>query len=138
MSKTQSNGDAMDRLISVFNEVFPESNEEIDAELDAAGFSPSEVGEFFGSVAARALRQSPHDWRNRSQTEPDDDTKRQARISRLLEMPVARLQKLFKDLAEQHQVATAHRNLEGMSANDLASALADMEAVLELNLDDEL
>ena len=53
----------------LFNEVEPETPEEIDAVLREGGHDPDSIAARMKSIAERALARSPLNWRNRAQLE---------------------------------------------------------------------
>lgn len=113
----------------LFDEVTPETAEEIDAELRAAEYNPEEIGASMQIAVQRALAQSPLNWRNRAQRELE------AERSRIDEFARPRLRSRAETIAAIRQVlaqsgghmAYAHRNLELETDEDLATLLEEIE-----------
>jgi len=57
--------DLVRAFADLFDEIEPETPEEIDAVLREAGYDPDEVGARMEAVAERALVDSPLNWRTR-------------------------------------------------------------------------
>jgi hypothetical protein len=116
----------------LFDEVGPETPEEIDAVLREGGHDPDTIAARMKSIAERALARSPLNWRNRAQQELEAERTKLDRVT-----PVARhdrseiiaaIQQLLSRL-QAHQLAPAHayRNFDQATDEDLSSLLAELE-----------
>jgi hypothetical protein len=116
----------------LFDEVGPETPEEVDAILREGGHDPDTIAARMKSIAERALARSPLNWRNRAQQELEAERTKLDRVT-----PVARhdrseiiaaIQQLLSRL-QAHQLAPAHayRNFDQATDEDLASLLAELE-----------
>jgi hypothetical protein len=116
----------------LFDEVGPETPEEVDAILREGGHDPDTIAARMKSIAEHALARSPLNWRNRAQQELEAERTKLDRVT-----PVARhdrseiiaaIQQLLSRL-QAHQLAPAHayRNFDQATDEDLASLLAELE-----------
>src|SRR2546428_2956461 len=60
----------------IFNAVEPETPEEIQTTLRDAGYDPDNVAARMQAIAARAIKNSPLNWRNRAQVELESEKAR--------------------------------------------------------------
>lgn len=116
----------------LFNEVEPETPEEIDAVLREGGHDPDTIAARMKSIAERALARSPLNWRNRAQREVEAERSKLDKVTPIVrrgrgEMITA-IQQLLSRL-QAHQLAPAHayRNFDQATDEDLASLLAELE-----------
>jgi hypothetical protein len=116
----------------LFNEVEPETPEEIDAVLREGGHDPDSIAARMKSTAERALARSPLNWRNRAQQELEAEKRKLDSVTPIMrrhrgEMITA-IQQLLSRL-HAHQLAPAHayRNFDQATDDDLASLLAELE-----------
>ena len=125
----ETSEDLVRAFASLFDELEPETPEEIDTVLREAGFDPDELGARMKAAAERALNDSPLNWRSRAQRELEDERARIASTTPDLLRSRKDIIDAIKQLVGQlgNQVAYAHRNLESASDEDLASLLADLE-----------
>jgi hypothetical protein len=116
----------------LFNEVEPETPEEIDAVLREGGHDPDSIAARMKSIAERALARSPLNWRNRAQQELEAEKRKLDSVTPIVrrrrgEMITA-IQQLLSRL-HAHQLAPTHayRNFDQATDDDLASLLAELE-----------
>ena len=116
----------------LFNEVEPDTPEEIDAVLREGGHDPDTIAARMKSIAERALARSPLNWRNRAQQELEAEKSKLDNVTPIVrrgrgEMITA-IQQLLSRL-HAHQLAPAHayRNFDQATDDDLASLLAELE-----------
>jgi hypothetical protein len=116
----------------LFDEVGPETPEEIDAALREGGHDPDTVAARMKSIAERALARSPLNWRNRAQQELEAERSRLDNVTPILRRGrgeiIAAIQQLLSRL-QAHQLAPAHayRNFDQATDEDLTSLLAELE-----------
>ena len=125
----ETSEDLVRAFADLFDEVEPDTPEEIDAVLREAGYDPDEIGVRMKAAAEKALANSPLNWRNRAQKELEDEQTRIARFTTARPGNRAGLIEAIKRLAGQvpGQVAYAYRSLALMTDEDLASLLSDLE-----------
>ncbi len=113
----------------LFDEVVPETAEEIDAELRAAGYNPEEIGASMQIAAQQALAQSPLNWRNRAKRELEGERARIDKFTRPMLRGRAELIAAIRQVLAQSggHMAYAHRNLELETDEDLATLLEELE-----------
>lgn len=124
--------DLIRAITDSFNEVEPDSPEEVDAILQEAGFDPDKVGSEIKAVAERALKESPLNWRERAQ-EMEDAKVRLTAFT--LAIPTSRsdiinaIKELVAKLGSgKSELAMAqYRNFENASDEDLASLLRQLQ-----------
>jgi hypothetical protein len=116
----------------LFDEVEPETPEEVDATLREGGHDPDSIAARMKSVAERALARSPLNWRNRAQQELEAEKRKLDSVTPTVrrgrgEMITA-IQQLLSRL-QAHQLAPAHayRNFDQATEEDLASLLTELE-----------
>ncbi len=129
----QSERDLVDALVDLFNEVEPDTSEEIDAVLHEAGHDPEEVTSRIKAAVERALTDSPLNWRNKARNEIEEERTRLTTFTpsvsgdrvTLLES----IQRLLASLQTRNGTLAAayHRNLEEATNEDLAGLLAELE-----------
>jgi len=123
--------DLIHAITDSFNEVEPDSPEEINAILREAGYDPDQVARQMKAVAERALRESPFNWRERAQ-EMEDAKSRLIAFAPALPTNRAEIINAIKELVAKlgsgkSELAMAqYRNLESASDEDLASLLRQM------------
>ena len=127
----ESEQDILNAFADLFDEIQPETSEEIDTILIEAGFEPEQVAANMQALAEKALGESPLNWRKQA------SRKRQQAEQGLRELestiPTNRTDILtaFKDFAkrrpEQYRLAMLQfRNLEEASDKDLQTLLAEL------------
>lgn len=125
----QTSQDLVLAFADLFDELEPETPEEVASVLRDTGHDPDDVGARMKAVAEQALAKSPFNWRSRAQRELQAERERLAGFA----MPALRSRveiiAAIKRLVAQFggQMAYAHRNLESETDEDLASLLADLE-----------
>lgn len=123
--------DLLQVLADLFDEIGPETPEEIDATLREAGYDPDQVGARMAAAAERAIAQSPLNWRNRARQEREAaerklsgfDSRAPQRRNDLL----AEIRRLGDLLGPRQAVAVQYRNLDDIPDGDLESLLADLQ-----------
>lgn len=116
----------------LFNEVEPETNDEMDAVLRQAGHDPEEIATRMRQIADRAIERSPLNWRNKF---PDEIEIEKSRLAAFLpnvhmrrdEIIEAIRNKLAKLSGRTNRLGFAHRNFETASDDDLRSLLSELE-----------
>lgn len=125
-----------DELIRAFADLFDavesETPEEIQTTLRDAGYDPDDVAARMQAIAARAIENSPFNWRNRAQRELETEkTQLETRISstpRNRTGIIDAIKQLLAGLPGQQFELVAHfRNFDQATDEDLASLLADFE-----------
>jgi len=116
----------------LFDEVGPDTSEEIDAVLREGGHDPDTIAARMKSIAERALSRSPLNWRNRAQQELEAERSKLDRVTPIVrrgrEEIIAAIQQLLSRLqARQLAPAHAYRNFDQATDEDLASLLAELE-----------
>jgi hypothetical protein len=113
----------------LFDELEPETPEEVASVLRDTGHAPDEVGARMKAVAEQALAKSPLNWRIRAQRELQAEREHLAGLAAPALRNRAEIIAAIKRLVAQSgaQMAYAHRNLESETDEDLASLLADLE-----------
>lgn len=128
----ETSEDLVRAFADLFDEVRPETPEEIDAVLRETGLDPDAVGARMKAAAEQALADSLLNWRNRGQRELASE---RARFERTVPTaPRSRadimgaIQQLLAELGGRAKPVYAHfRNLESATEEDLASLLSELE-----------
>ena len=125
----ETSEDLVRAFADLFDEIEPETPEEIDAVLCEAGYDPDEIGARMKAVAERALVDSPLNWRNRAQRELEAERARIAAAVKTSLLNRADIIHAIEQLVAQFggQMAYAHRNLDSETDEDLASLLSELE-----------
>ena len=128
----ETSKDLVEAFASLFDEVEPETPEEIDAVLREAGHDPREVATRMKAIAEKAIADSPLNWRERAKKDLPVALARLRQLSSTVTRErseiVKAIQELIAQLGAEGQPAYAHfRNLDTVSDEDLASLLADIE-----------
>lgn len=124
--------DLIRAITDSFNEVEPDSPEEINAILRDAGYDPDQVARQMKAVAERALKESPLNWRERTQ-EMEDAKSRLIAFTSALPTSRAEIINAIKELVAKlgsgkSELAMAqYRNFESASDEDLASLLRQLQ-----------
>ena len=129
--------DLVNALADLFDEVDPETPEEVDTILVEAGYDPNEIAAHMNATARQAMLESPLSWRNRALKGIQGE---QARLEGLdnplakgrIEI-VAAIHDLIRRMGvEQYKLVGARfRNLEKSTEEDLASLLRDLEYLVD-------
>lgn len=119
-------------LTDLFNEIGPETPEEVEAILREAGYDPAKLAAEMQAFAEQSLKNSPLNWRNRAQQEltaaRSHFESTLSRVSRSRSELIEAIQQLLQQVGGQPQQALAHfRNFESASDDDLASMLEELE-----------
>lgn len=125
----QTSEDLVLAFASLFDELEPQTPEEVVSTLHNAGLDPDEVGARMESTAKQALAESSLNWRNRAQRELEVERERAAKLGAPESRSRVEIIDAIKRLVAQSgtQMAYAHRNLESETDEDLASLLVDLE-----------
>jgi hypothetical protein len=137
--RIETSEDLVHILADLFNEVSPETSEEIDDELRKAGYDPDEVAERMKSVAERAIANSPFNWRNQEQELAGE----RARLEHSTLPPgknrmqlIEAIKQLLAQLGGNAKLIQAYyRNFEEMSDEDLASLQSELEFLISQQRD---
>lgn len=127
----RTNKDVVDAFTRLFNEIEPETEEEIDTILREAGLDPDELASRMQVFAEKALVESPLNWRNQVD-QLHEEQSRLARLSSSLPLSrqeiIAAIQSLLARIpGDQSARAFAHyRNLEQTTDEDLSSLLDEL------------
>ena len=125
-----------DELIRAFTDLFealePETSEEIHTTLRDAGYDPNSVAARMQAIAARAIENSPLNWRNRAQKEFESEKTRLETTASSEPRNRAGIIDAIKQLlvggaGQQFELAAHFRNFDQATDEDLASLLADLE-----------
>lgn len=125
-----------DELIHAFTDLFnavePETPEEIHTTLRDAGYDPDSVAARMQAIAARAIENSPLNWRNRAQRELEAEKTRLETITSPQPRNRAGIIDAIKQLliglsGQQFELAAHFRNFDQATDEDLASLLAELE-----------
>jgi len=124
--------DLIRTLVELFDEMDPETPEEVDASLREAGYDPDESGTRMKAAAERALANSPVDWRNRAPKEVEAERSRLAEFTTSVDRSRDEILEAIQQKLAQlgGQVAHAHRNLESASDEDLAEWLSELDYLI--------
>lgn len=121
-------------LAELFDEIGPESPDELDAVLRQAGFNPDEVAARINHVARQALRSSSEEWRATARKEMEDDRTRLERMPseplRGREDVIKAIGRLVASISRVNPAwapSTEFRNLDQVSDADLAGILNELE-----------
>jgi hypothetical protein len=127
--RVETSEDLVCAFADLFNEVAPETPEEIDGELCAAGYDPDKIGARMQAAAEQSLANSPLNWRSRAQRQLEVERARIAGFVTTLLRSRAEIIAAIRQLVAQSggQMVYAHRNFESETDEDLASLLADLE-----------
>lgn len=128
----ETSEDLVRAFADLFDEIAPETPEDIDAELREAGYDPDEVAARMRAAAERAIAESPLNWRTRAQQELAEARARVEDFGSALpssrENIVQAIKRLLAQLGPRTEQAYAHfRNFESLSDEDLASLLTEIE-----------
>jgi hypothetical protein len=128
----ETSKDLVEAFASLFNEVEPETPEEIDAVLRDAGHDLHEVAARMKAIAEKAIADSPLNWRERAKKDLPVALVRLKQFSLTATHDrttiAGAIHELIAQLGAEVQPAFAHfRNLDSVSDEDLASLLADLE-----------
>lgn len=121
----------------LFNEVEPETDDEIDAVLRQAGYDPEAVAVRIRQAADRAIEKSSLNWRSRFSAELETEKTRLATIPSGIRMNREEIleairNKFAKLGGKTNQFGFAHRNFDMASDDDLRSLLSELD-YLEVN-----
>ena len=125
-----------DELVRVFadlfNELAPETPEELQATLRAAGYTPERMAARMQAVADRAIATSPFNWRHRARQEIAEENARRAALEPAQPRSRGDLLNAIRQLLTQIQgssveLAAHFRNFDRATDEDLVSLLADLE-----------
>ena len=124
-------------FMDLFNEIEPETEDEIDAILLQAGFDPKAVAVHMRQVADRAIEKSPLNWRNvvpaEFETEKARLTALRPRVHMSREVILEAIRNKVTRLGGKiNQLGFAHRNFDIASDDDLRSLLSELD-YLEVN-----
>ena len=128
----ESSEELVSAFADLFNEVEPETSEEIDAVLHEAGYDPDEVASRMRAVAQQAIAESPLNWRNRVD-ELQEERDRLASFSPPLVLPREDLLKEIQSIlgriasGQARTIMAYYRNLDEVTNEDLASLLVDLQ-----------
>lgn len=119
-------------LVDLFDEMGPETPEEVEAILREAGYDPVQLAADMQTFAEQALKNSPLNWRNRAQQEltaaRSHFESTLSRVSRSRNELIGAIQQLIQQVGgRQPQVFAHFRNFESASDDDLASMLEELE-----------
>lgn len=125
----QTSEDLIHAFSELFDELEPETPEEVVSVLRDAGHDPDEVGARMKAVAEQALTESPLNWRRRAQRELETERNRIARLAVPASRSRVEIIAAIRQLVAQSgaQMAFAHRNLESETDEDLSSLLVELE-----------
>ncbi len=121
------------RLERLFDQLEPDTADEVDIILREAGLDPEEVGARMKAAAERQFAASPLNWRNKARQEVAEA---EARLAKFSSTPTAgqadlreRIERLLRGLSATHRSVAAayHRNLEEATESDLQSLLSELE-----------
>jgi hypothetical protein len=122
-------------LLSLLNAKEEIPTDDTDQVLTEAGYNPDEISKKFQAIANKALKKSPHNWRNRAHIDHEqakssflnsnltNNNTRQSR-SELLETISALLAQ------ENLNIAPAYRNLTAQTDEDLESLLKQLRYIV--------
>ena len=127
----ETSEDLVQALADLFDEVEPETPEEIDAVLRECGHDPDAVAARMRALAERAIVNSPLNWRNRAQELEKERASLASFVSSLPRSPeeiVAVIKQLLSQLeGDQSKLVPAYyRNLDKASDGDLATLRDDL------------
>ena len=125
----ETSEDLVRAFADLFDEIEPETPEEIDAVLHEADLYLDEMGTRMKTATEQALAKSPLNWRNRASRELEDERARIAHFETARPGDRACLIEAIKRLTGQvpRQITYAYRNLDSMTDEDLASLLSNLE-----------
>lgn len=117
---------------NLFNEVEPETPEEINATLRDAGYDPDTVAARMKAVAERAIMDSPLNWRNRAKQELEEERHRrgvaESSAPQSRKDIINAIRRLLTQIhGNQVELATHFRNFDQATNDDLVSLLGDLE-----------
>ncbi|SRR5258706_10823309 len=133
----ETDEDVFNTFVDLFDEVAPDTPEEIDAFLRENGYDPDQLAHDAKNMFEGALEKSPLDWRNRARQEIDAAKGKMAQRAQILTLSIEEIK--AEILAIQRKrgatVATHYRNLDlgKMSHEDLADTLLDMRYLEDSN-----
>jgi len=121
----------------------PEAPEDIDEALREVGFDPAEFSSRMGSVAEKALSDSPLNWRVSAPKEIELATEKLKGVSLTSGLDRSEIIEEIKKIIDllggeqQMQAFAHHRNLESATDDDLASLLEDLQFLSHPKNEDE-
>lgn len=128
----------LDAFLDLLGEVAPDTEEEVDAFLEASGYDPEELTIQAESMFKQALETSPLDWRNRARQELNAAKKRMtqqgSKTRRSREENIAAIQMLQQRYGQAMAAHFRNIDLDNISDEDLESIREEYEF---LQADDE-
>lgn len=117
-------------FLELFDSVLPEDSDEIDELLLEMGFDPGKVAAGLRELADRATAESPLNWRVQAARELKTERARFTKLIRRSELSrneiLAQIQALLSKGSAERSFLAAHRNLQDLSDEDLASLMEDL------------
>lgn len=128
----QTDEELLQAFLDLFDEVVPDSPEDVDDFLRESGYDPEKVGARMQVVAKKALENSPLNWRNRAGHELRQVRDRLENFVPGLKEGRTEIITAIQELMVQHRLATTNfRNLEEATEEDLASLLCELEFLID-------
>lgn len=123
--------DIYDIFLDLFDEVAPDSPEEIDEFLREKGYDPVELANSARSIFREALETSPLDWRNRARQEIEDAKTKMAqhmpKSGRTREEVISDITSIERKRGAAIAAHFKNLDLNKVSYEDLESMLADLQ-----------
>lgn len=120
-------------VYQLFADVDPELPEEIDELLEAEGYNADAFAEEIEAFAARALAETPLNWRNRARQEIENQRQKLQKLTtsdRIVNRE--EIQRLLEQLRIKNpSVYAFYRNFEDESNADLSALRAELQYLLE-------
>lgn len=131
--ETYEDEDLVRVFADLFDEIEPQTPEDVDTVLREAGYDPDKIGARIQTLAEQALANSPLNWRKRA---PEELAQARAQLDDFVSTTprsrseiIAALRQIIAQLgAKKSKLAAAYfRNLEQATDDDLASLLVELE-----------
>ena len=119
----------LDAIIELLVNTEPETPADLDDELREMGYDPDAMTAKIEAVVQDAWAKSPYNWRVRERKKIEKERKRYRRSKTRPASSLNEARRRLQQFIERHgpQLATAHRNLDEISDEDVASLLQQYE-----------
>lgn len=128
----QTDEELVRSFLNLFDEVVPDSPEDVDEFLRESGYDPDDIGARIQAVAKKALKDSPLNWRKRAGHELRQVRDRLENFAPGQKEGRTEIITAIQEFVVQHGLATANfRNMEQATEEDLASLLFELEFLID-------
>lgn len=136
---SNNNNKLLDAILDSFIDLDPTTPEEIDNELLSIGLNPDEMDERIENIVRDALARSPFNWRVKERVKIEEERRRYRQVEQQERLSRADIVYQIQQLFSKHggQFAAAHRNLNEVSDEDLASLLSQLKFLSDAEHEEE-